>query len=78
MEVVESGTSTASRNPSPSLPEEANTVAGEGETATLMEQEPSASLNSKTTTEPSATSSQDGESVMDEASVWEYLKQESI
>ena len=72
MEVVESETSTASRNPSPSLPEGASTVAGEGETATQMEQDASALLSNKITTEPSAASSRNGESVMEEVSAWKY------
>ena len=64
MEVAESDTSTGSRNPSPSLPEGAGTVIGEGEPATDMEQEPSTSPNSKATTEPTSASTHNGESIV--------------
>ena len=55
MEVCEGETSTASRNPSPSLPEGASTSTNEGPTP--MELGPSALPNGKATSEPSTSSS---------------------
>ena len=56
MEVCEGETSTASRNPSPSLPEGASTSTNEGPTP--MELGPSAlPMNGKATSEPSTSSS---------------------